>query len=252
METLASGLSDRDWSILNTLSALRVMSGSQIIRLFFGTSPNMERAGRRALLRLTRSGFLERLQRRVGGVRAGSRSHTYRLGGAGHRLLGTPRKSLEEPGLAHLAHNLELSELYVRLQTQAEDELQVLGFQPEPDCWRRFLGAHGEPVILKPDGFAQARVAGRTRLWFIEIDRGTLSSQTIRTKLKVYRDYLNTGIEQEQHSGVFPRVVWRTITTKRAAQLHKLLKTENSSLGAELHRLIEDEWPPGSALRAPP
>ena len=86
---LESQLTERDLDVLQRVSDLRFVSGSQLARLCFADSPDQMasvRAARRALLRLVKLGTLGRLERPVGGVRAGSAGFVYHLGLAGQRL----------------------------------------------------------------------------------------------------------------------------------------------------------------------
>ncbi|MEZ5246687.1 MAG: replication-relaxation family protein [Acidimicrobiales bacterium] len=244
LDELERSLSERDLDILNDVARFRLISGAQVQALWFGDDPAAGRSARRALLRLTQSEVLARLDRRIGGVRAGSAGHVYRAGPAGKRLLGMRRRVDDEPGLHHLRHTLAVAQLYVDLSVGfSKSGLKLITFEPEPDCWRDFLGGHGESVTLKPDGFASLEDEHRRRLWFIEVDLGTVSSTSLRNKLRVYRSYLSTGTEQAEH-GVFPRVVWVTPTGERRRHIAVLLQAENENVGGELHRLIEREWQP--------
>jgi hypothetical protein len=213
--------------------------------LHFGVSDAAGRAARRTLSRLTKVGVLQRLDRRIGGVRAGSSGIVYRVGPAVLRLLGNARRSSDEPGLHHMLHTLSVAELFVRLKlTERDGRATVHLFHPEPECWRRYTGPHGEPVALKPDAFCDISLDGRRRLWFIEVDRGTVSTATLRQKLARYREYLETGTEQAVRHGTFPRVVWTAPHAGRADHLRQLFNDENARVGAELHRLLSAEWQP--------
>ena len=98
-------------------------------------------------------------------------------------------------------------------------------------------------VVLKPDAFVDVRLAGRRRLWFVELDRGTVSTGTLRNKLQRYAEYLATGREEAER-GAFPRVVWACDNARRASHVHDLVTTENDRRGVEVHRLLAHEWPP--------
>lgn len=81
---VAAGLSERDRAILTTVGQVRLASGEQLRRLHFpGRDP---RAARFVLARLTHLGLLTRLDRRLGGTRAGSDGYLYQLDAAGQRL----------------------------------------------------------------------------------------------------------------------------------------------------------------------
>ena len=44
--------------------------------------------------------------------------------------------------------------------------------------------------------------------WFIEVDRGSESLPVIVRKCRLYADYYQSGREQANGGGVFPRVCW--------------------------------------------
>jgi hypothetical protein len=239
---LEASLSDRDRLVMAAAARFRIMSHHQIQTLWFGSTPAAGRAARRCLLRLVDAGILSRLDRRVGGVRAGSAGYLYRLGAAGARLLGARHRAVEQGGLHHVQHTLAVVELYVEL-ARSEGAWRLSRFDPEPNCWRSFVGTHGEPAVLKPDAYVELESPELSRFWFVEIDRGTVSTQSLRTKLKIYRSYLASGTEQHA-SGVFPRVLWATPAGARRDHISTLIERENHQLGAELHRLLQDEWQP--------
>src|SRR5262245_2204849 len=85
----AEGLGARDWAILTDVARLRVLTGRQIERLHFAQLGGMhrDRTRRRVLERLVALQLLATLERRIGGVRAGSAGLMYVLGPAGQRLL---------------------------------------------------------------------------------------------------------------------------------------------------------------------
>lgn len=242
LDALRHSLTERDWAVLDTVHAFGMASGPQLARLHFGDSESDARAARRALSRLRDGRVLDVLERRIGGVRAGSSGLVYRLGQAGVRLLGGHR--LDEPGQHHLLHTLAIVDVFADLRVaQRQGALEVVRFDAEPGCWRSYLGRHGEPAVLKPDAYVELRLSGRRRLWFLEVDRGTVSTTTLKRKLARYAEYLDSGQEQAARA-VFPRVVWATPSSRRSAHLAGLITAENERLGAELHRLLPDEWVP--------
>ncbi len=89
LRDLETKLTQRDLEVLRRVSDLHFVSGAQLARLSFTDSDDERanvRAARRALLRLVRLGTLERLDRPVGGIRAGSAGFVYYLGVAGQRI----------------------------------------------------------------------------------------------------------------------------------------------------------------------
>src|SRR5262245_62962246 len=86
---IAEGLSERDRAILADVARVRVLSGRQVERLHFAdlAGQHRDRTRRRVLERLTALQLLTTLERRIGGVRAGSAGLVFALGAAGQRLL---------------------------------------------------------------------------------------------------------------------------------------------------------------------
>jgi len=213
LRKLSEQLTERDYAVVKTVSALRLASGVQLQRMHFTGSTNTAnaRAARRALLRLTRLGVLERLSRNVGGVRAGSAGFVYRLGRVGQRLAAERGWTADNrqwqshiPGWLFLDHALQVAELHVLLTEAARTgHVELLDLQAEPACHRRF----GQQAVLKPDSYVRLGSGDYDLVFFIEVDMGTESSRTLQRKLGDYLAYETSGREQAEH-GVFPKVLW--------------------------------------------
>jgi hypothetical protein len=205
-------LTSRDLEILATVERFRLVSARQLERLHFhtGTPLSNARSCRRRLERLVHLGVLTRLTRRVGGVRAGSAGYIYTLAPAGQRLQarGTKRaRSPWTPGAAFTSHTLAVTELFVRLvEAERRGLLEVVRFDPEPDCWRWWNGPGGARVVLKPDAYAVLGAGAYEDAWFVEIDRGTEAPSTFARKLTAYRSHWQSGREQAL-TGIYPRVL---------------------------------------------
>jgi hypothetical protein len=222
-------LTDRDREIVREVGRLRLLSHGQLRRLFFadGARSGGLRVGQRRLAQLVALGVLARLERRVGGVRAGSEGFVYTLGPAGQKLLrrwnGQPSgktRAVHEPGGPFVAHTLACSELFVTLvEAERAGDLELLEHRAEPDCWRHFIGSFGGGLSLRPDGFIRLGVGTRELLWFVEIDRATESLTAIRRQGRAYLDYYASGAEGE----VMPRVAWLTPDIRRANGLRGAL-----------------------------
>ena len=98
------------------------MSAQQIQALHFPDAEHdneqaATRARQRVLERLTRERLLIRLDRRIGGVRAGSAGFVLALGPVGQRVLATsgPRRRSYEPTLRFVDHTLAMTQLVVDL-----------------------------------------------------------------------------------------------------------------------------------------
>ena len=81
------------------------------------------RVCRRVLARLTRDRLLARLDRRVGGVRAGSASYVYALGSEGGQLLAGTRYRVTEPSSLFLDHTLAIADARIELEAAARERL---------------------------------------------------------------------------------------------------------------------------------
>lgn len=225
LRELAARLTERDLTVLQRVSDLRFVSGSQLTRLCFTLSDNPvanDRAGRRALLRLVKLTALERLPRPVGGVRAGSAGFVYRLGVGGHRLAvergwqpeRRQRRSLV-PGTLFVQHALQVSEVHTLLvEHDRSRRFELLELSGEPACWLRFGGFDAQRQTLKPDSYARLGIGAYEHSYFIEVDMGTEGSRAVERQLRLYVAYYLSGAEQRKH-GVFPSVLWLAPDNRR-------------------------------------
>ena len=227
----ATRLGTRDWSILSDLARFRLLHAGQIRRLHFYCPRHANRiaaarACTSALRRLSDFGLIRHLERRIGGVRAGSDSLVWHLAPAGRRLLTTYQSNSEviaglverEPSLRTATHTLAVAETAVRLrEAERTSQVEVVALQPEPACWREHLTIAGTRTWLKPDLFAVTATADSAfeELWFIEVDLGTESSATVARKAVAYDRYRQTGREQAAR-GAFPLVAWLAPDEARA------------------------------------
>ena len=207
-------LTDKDWATVETLNSAGIASAGQLRRLHW-PARSQARTARRRLSQLTEMRVISRLNRRIGGVRAGSDGYVYRLDVAGRRLLGQPPgRRPHTPGHTFLDHSVAVTEVFVRATEASRiDNLQIIDFQTEPSCWRQW-GAG----VVKPDAYLATLTPNFEDHWFIEIDRATESTTTIARKASAYERYHRTGIEQDR-TGLFPRVLWIVPNDRRKEQL---------------------------------
>jgi hypothetical protein len=226
IEQLREDLSGRDLAIIGQVADLRLMTARQIEAVHFGAADHRSpvsaaRTSRRVLERLAGDGLLVRLERRVGGVRAGSGSYIYGLGPVGHRVLalnGARRRYYREPTQLFTEHTLAIGELVVGLTLAARSgRCQLLACQTEPRCWRDLHGLAGR-MTLKPDLLVALGIGDYEDRFFIEVDRGTEHLPALMRKCTLYDTYYRTGTEQQRH-GVFPRVCLIVPDTLRAERL---------------------------------
>lgn len=230
---LSSDLSAREQAVLRSLADSRLLTTGQLQRLDFAdhaTEGAASRICRRVLARLHRLRLVEHLERRIGGVRAGSASYVWRLGPVGERLLqhdaDGPRGRHKQPGLRFVDHVLAVAECRVQLvEAHRRGDVELLLVEHEPTSWRDFLGAYGGGETLKPDLFAVTATAEYEDSWFIELDRATESLPTVLRKCAAYERYRQTGQEQTRR-GVFPAVLWVVPDERRAQALTGALRRQ--------------------------
>jgi hypothetical protein len=231
---LAERMPDRERALVKTVSRLRLVRSDQLQRLHYHeiTSPRgRARICRRSLQLLADQGVLRRVERRVGGnADGGSSGYVYTLAPAGRRVMAywngkgiASDRGVHEPGMGFVEHTLAVSELYVRLAEAARMQpIDLLAFNPEPECWRTFTGPTGAQIVLKPDALVQIGAGDEELRWWIEADMGTHSRGAITRKLNSYMAYWRTGREQAE-TGLFPRVAFVTTTNTRAEFLETLI-----------------------------
>jgi hypothetical protein len=234
IERLAADLPERDLALIESLDRIRVATPSQIRRLHFtsGTAAANARQTWHRLRALATLRVLTVLERRVGGGRGGSSQAVFALDTAGQRLAsacgpagGRRLRRPWTPGGPFLAHAVAVTELYVELrERERAGRGELLAFDAEPLCWRRFSGIGGAATWLKPDAYARFGVGDYEHASFVEVDRATASAPTVARKLDLYRRYWQHGREQERF-GVFPRVVLLVPDAKRQATLTTVLRS---------------------------
>ena len=229
---VAETLSERDWLIVQTMACVKVATARQLERLHFdsdGSASASARHRRRVLARLVDLRVLARLDRRIGGVRAGSAGFVYGFDVVGQRLPGFQRgdgiswRRPWTPGISFLQHRLAITELYVWLvEAERTGMGELLDFVAEPDCWRSFSGPGGGRVVLKPDAFVRVAAEGYEYVWFVEVDRGAESRPTLKAKCQRYIAYWLSGREDTRNA-VFPAVIWLVPNGRRADALAEVL-----------------------------
>jgi hypothetical protein len=226
-------LTPRERASLDDVARLGTATGRQLERLHYDETESGRRIARIELGRLADHRVLQRLTRRIGGVRGGSRGYVYALGAVGQRILHPDRTRYREPWTpqpSYLRHALNVSDLYVRLrETERSGGLELVAYDAEPRCWRTFYGPGGAPVTLKPDAYAVIYQGEYEDRLFIEVDLGTEDGPRILAKARTFISYWRSGKEQDL-SGIFPLVRWVTDTEQR-----------RDFLAHTLHRLPEDD-----------
>ncbi|HYM55253.1 MAG TPA: replication-relaxation family protein [Solirubrobacteraceae bacterium] len=242
---LAEGMSVRDRQIVEAVARLTLVSGAQLINLFFYDIPNVStraRRARRVLGRLVEQRVLDRLeQRRRGGEGGGSAAWVYALGPAGRRIVaywageGLPRsRGAHEPEPAWAAHTLAVGHLYVQLrEAERGGRAELLAFDAEPTSWRQYTRLGGAAGVLKPDAYIRLGAGEFEDVFFAEVDLGSERRGQLLRQHRAYGEYFRSGVEQTA-TGVFPAVVWLVPDAQRAA----LLEDIHRGLPEQVRRLF--------------
>jgi hypothetical protein len=224
---LRSQLSNRDLAIVSSVTEFRFLTGRQLQVLHFdgqhNTTASSARSCRRVLNRLTSLHILQRLDRRVGGIRAGSASFVYCLDFAGHRLTasGRERHGHWQPSQTFMDHALAIADLFVRVVIASHaGRLQLVRYETEPQTWRTIPG-YGTNDILRPDLSLVLTHGELEYHWRVEVDLATEHAGTIRRKCEQYLRYWQSGAAGDD-AEVFPRVAWLTTSPTRADRIREI------------------------------
>ena len=229
LEQIRSELTDRDKRLLVFLKNLRYMKTDQIRRVFFPPGTRSLHACKVAtfknLNRLKSLGLIGHLEKRIGGVRAGSKGMIWHITEAGARLLylGTDlqnsRKRQLEPSPSFLRHTIAVTETFVQIVEICRDDpvMKLSRIEVEPECWRDYQ-KNGKAISLRPDLYAKTVTGEYFDHLFIEVDLDTESPTAIVEKCRRYLEYFQTGKEQKAY-GVFPLVLWIAPDNNRKAKM---------------------------------
>lgn len=230
---LRERLSVRDVAMLTSLYRFRLLTTAQVQRLHFVDGPHLSRIRRTqyVLKRLQELGLVVRLDRLIGGVRAGSSGFVYGLSAVGQAVLdvggpaGGPRRRVWDTRPYFQDHMLAVAELYVRLrELERRDHVELLAFDGEPACWRHFTGSGGELIMVKPDAYVRVGFQEFERRAFVEVDLSTESLPTIERKCLRFIAYWRSCVEQQRH-GVYPMVVWLVPDERRLQNIQRVIGT---------------------------
>ena len=227
LDTLRDRLTDRDYELLKDVDKFRLLTTKHIQRLHFDpchpTSSASARACNRTLSRLRDAQVLKALQRRIGGVRAGSAGFVWYVGPAGERLLRSlepaaqsGRRNYREPSRHFVEHTLAIADVAVRIiEAGRRGDLELLELQSEPASWQQSLSRFGTAQILKPDMRLVSAKGDFENHWFIEVDMASEHMPVILRQCATYEAFRASGRYQAAF-GLFPAVVWVCPTTARA------------------------------------
>lgn len=253
VDRLQEHLTARDRRMLTDVATYRLLATRQIQRLHFHdhTTPvAAARACNRALVRLRDLGVLRTLQRRIGGVRAGSAGFVWYLGPAGERLLQAlgqrpqgRRSNYREPSHHFVRHTLAVAEVAVQaIELSRTGAIEILELQTEPANWQQALTRYGTNQTLKPDLRLVSATGDYEHHWFFEIDLATEHLPVILRQCAAYETYRDTGRYQATH-GLFPAVAWIVPTDHRRSLIQRAIRG-NKQLDDELFMVVVSERVP--------
>ena len=217
LEALRGELGKPGWKTLELIEQHRFLSTPQLTRLYFvgrHTPDSAPVAAGRVARWLKRNKLVDRLERRIGGMRAGSSGMVWFLTERGHRLLhpdARRRHRPHDPSTTFLNHTLAIGDVHVALaESERAGTLELVSLHVEPTAWRRFLTPSGVVQPLKPDLYAElASPPGSEELLtaFIEVDLGTEHLPTLLRKCRTYAEYARSG--HADRDGGMPLVIWQ-------------------------------------------
>lgn len=219
LREIQSRLSERDLAILQSVDRYRFLTAGQLQLMHFADHASAESAARtcrRVLARLRSFRVVGVLDRRVGGIRAGSEGLVYYVDTAGDRIQrgsssNRARRRFDEPSVRFLDHTLAIADLATSLMAAARQQgAEVVTIAPEHQATRSYADNYGITQVLRPDLYVElAASVGDEEVgaFFIEVDLGHESLPTLVGKAMAYEAYRNTGVEQNRYGG-FPQVIW--------------------------------------------
>jgi len=224
-----SSMCERDWGVVRLVADHRYLATRQIEGFFFhdhASALTAARVCRRVLRRLADQRVLQPLERRIGGIRAGSASYVWHVGPIGQRLLGGHRRRAHEPSQLFLGHSLAVADAHLGLvQADRATALALERVDLEPDCWRAYTGLGGSREVLKPDLYVitlDPADPDYELRWFIEIDLGTENLARLMGKCRRYQEAARSEGEG------FPMVVWAMTNDPAAERLREAVGRDDS------------------------
>lgn len=213
----------------------RFLTRSQIEHLYFEPDKHLHSSvyTQRVLKRLYTKRFLERLERRIGGINGGSKETVYCLDEAGAYLvallIGCTKKELKWRSREKLvtdlflSHTLSINDFMTKLSFYAKRHppQRLTTFIHDHDCHLDFFHL-GKRIKLTPDGYGVYFDGAEYEIYFfLEVDLGTMSPEIFRQKIEKYVSYYLSGAWEEECE-IFPKVLIVTVGEKRLSVLKKV------------------------------
>lgn len=223
-------LTARDKAIIRAVHEYRVLRQDQVQALFFGSRS----AAQRRLALLYHHGFLERqfLLVQTGFMSSPS---VYLLDRRGEELLRAEvglddvhwKSSHNQVGSDFLEHALAINDVRVAVTLAArQGDYDLLEWRSETDLKQDYdrvtlPAARGgsRSVAVVPDSyFALDTPHGKTH-FFLELDRGTMTTKRFRTKIDAYLAYYRSGGYEQRYGARSLRMLTVTLGERRLESL---------------------------------
>jgi hypothetical protein len=230
-------LTERDKRIIEAVYQYRVLRQDQIHTLFFGAS---KAASQRRLALLYHHGFLTRrfLTVRTSYLLSPA---LYLIDKRGAEVLRAEfgydvihwEASDNAVGLQFLEHTLTINDIRIAVTLACQQlDYTLLTWQGEADLKANYVRVNvrtpsgkRQLVSLIPDSyFALETPRGKTH-FFLEVDRGTMTTKRFATKVAAYITYYQSGAYEQRYKTKSLRILTITLSERRMEHLRKV--TEN-------------------------
>jgi hypothetical protein len=230
-------LTERDRMILAAVYKHRFLTRDHIAAIFFPSSPLARRpylisSCNSRLQKLFHHGYLARATR--GQTLASSTVYALDRRGAGvvARMHGldpaeihwSPKRRSSE--LYFREHTLAINDLWVAFELAAREysELAVTRFEMDGPLLWDFTNDRAAPkghLPVRPDAFLQLAWGDKTASFFLEVDRGTMTTSRFAQKIRAYRLYWKSGGFQRAYEAASFRVLTSAPSERRRDNLRK-------------------------------
>lgn len=227
-------ITERDIQIIQAVYEYRVLTTQQLKALFF---PSLHQAYFR-LGALYQHGFLDR--RFVGAaIDKNNTPIMYVLDKRGAELLQAERgfdiqwthREYKQVGLPFLEHTLAINTVRVAVVKACEQQagFTLLQWRSEGDLKDDYdhVTIHSEKgksvsVSVIPDSYFVLDSPRGTAHFFLELDRGTMTTKRFKQKVLAYQAYYQNGAYQRRYNTKSLRVLTVATSLVRAQNLHKM------------------------------
>ena len=245
----AMRLTDRDTEIIKAVHDFRVMRSDQIEALFFGSQSTASYR----LLRLYQHEYLDRhFLPTFGGLASSPALYTIGKYGVGvlRKVSGMePKEIRRRPSKQQLSplfleHTLKINDIRVAVTLAARDN----GYKLEQWLDDTTLKADYDRVIIEvksgvrrevsliPDSYFVLQVPQGRTCFFLEFDRGTMTTARFREKVQAYSTYVASGQYERRYQTRSLRVL--VVTTSRQ-RLHNLKRVTQEVSGGQMFWFAE-------------